>query len=170
MQILIANATVNFTDMKGMPPDFLDSLVASGSLNGGPQGKKLVIPKIRESFPGLDALYAGIAPAEDGLPQAHLVLWHARPDGRMPWKESMEWAANVNPETNSHAPSKVESALVYATLRDVGFTEEDREWWHWTSTRNGDKAAFCQYFYNGYQSDSNLYGSYLVRAVSRLPL
>ncbi len=169
MQILIANATVNFPEMKGMPPDFLESLMAGMHVNGGHE-RKILIPKIRENFPGLDALYAGIAPEEDDLPQAHLVLWNVRPDGIMPWQESMDWAAKVHQETNSHAPSKVESALVYATLAEVGFTEKERGKWHWTSTKRSEDTAFCQYFGNGSQSFNDLILNGLVRAVSRLPL
>lgn len=169
MQILIANATVNFPEMKGMPPDFLESLMSGMRVNGGHE-RKILIPKIRENFPGLDALYAGIAPEEGDLPQAHLVLWNVRPDRSMPWQESMGWAAKVHQGTNSHAPSKVESALVYATLAEFGFTEKERGKWHWTSTKRSEDTAFCQYFNGGDQHDGNLSYHYLVRAVSRLPL
>lgn len=169
MQILIANATVNFPEMKGMPPDFLESLVA-GMQQNARQERKIIIPKIGAHFPGLDALYAGIAPEEEGLPQAHLVLWNARAAGRMVYQAGIDWAAKVHLETSSHMPGKIESALVYATLADIGFTEEERKHRHWTSTKKSDTTAFCQYFGYGHQYHDDLYGTNLVRAVSRLPL
>lgn len=74
------------------------------------------------------------------------------------YEASIELAKAANPEMDSHLPTRTESALLYATLRD----QIDKGDWYWTSTYYDDDkdAAFVQTFDNGYQYDITLnYGS-----------
>lgn len=125
--------------------------------------------QIGAPVPGLDgAIYAGIAPAEGDMPQAHLVLWLNTPETRQNYEESIALAKAVNPETDSHLPTRTESALLYATVRD----QIKKDSWYWTSTYYDDDkdAAFVQLFYSGDQNLYNLSFEYRALAVSRLPL
>lgn len=125
--------------------------------------------QIGAPVPDLDgAIYAGIAPAEGDMPQAHLVLWLNTPETRQNYEESIALAKAVNPETDSHLPTRTESALLYATVRD----QIKKDSWYWTSTYwDEDKdAAFVQGFYDGGQGDYNLYGGCRALAVSRFAL
>lgn len=127
------------------------------------------VEQIGEPVPGLDgAIYAGIAPAEGDMPQAHLVLWLNAPETRQNYEGSIALAKAVNPETDSHLPTRTESALLYATVRD----QIKKDGWYWTSTHwDKDKdAAFVQSFYNGFQSLISLYSEYRALAVSRFAL
>ena len=125
--------------------------------------------QIGAPVPGLDgAIYAGIAPAEGDMPQAHLVLWLNTPETRQNYEDSIALAKAVNPETDSHLPTRTESALLYATVRD----QIKKDSWYWTSTYyDEDKdTAFVQYFYGGGQYLSHLSFECRALAVSRFAL
>ena len=125
--------------------------------------------QIGAPVPGLEnAIYAGIAPEEGDQPQAHLVLWLNTPETRQNFEDSIALAKAVNPETDSHLPTRTESALLYATLCG----QINRDWWYWTSTYyDKDKdAAFVQNFYYGFQFYNYLYSGYRALAVSRFAL
>lgn len=125
--------------------------------------------KIGAPIPGLDgAIYVGIAPAEGDMPQAHLVLWLNTPETRQNYEASTALAKAVNPETDSHLPSRTESALLYATVRD----QIKKDAWCWTSTYYDDDkdCAFVQHFGNGLQGYSNLGNEARALAVSRFAL
>ncbi len=125
--------------------------------------------QIGAPVPGLNnAIYAGIAPAEGDMPQAHLVLWVETPKTRQNYEASVALAKAVNPETDSHLPTRTESALLYATLRD----QIEKDGWYWTSTYYDDDkdAAFVQYFINGGQFNGVLYYEVRALAVSRFAL
>ena len=125
--------------------------------------------QIGAPVPGLEnAIYAGVAPAEGDMPQAHLVLWLNTPETRQNYEESIALAKAVNPETDSHLPTRTESALLYATVRD----QINQDFWHWTSTYyDEDKdAAFVQCFYGGDQLNDHLSYEYRALAVSRFAL
>lgn len=125
--------------------------------------------QIGAPVPGLDgAVYAGIAPAEGDMPQAHLVLWINTPETLQNHEASVELAADVHIDTESHLPSRTESALLYATVRD----QINQDFWYWTSTYyDEDKdAAFVQYFGDGTQYGSTLYNFIRALAVSRFAL
>lgn len=127
------------------------------------------VEQIGAPVPGLDgAIYAGIAPAEGDMPQAHLVLWLNTPETRQNYEESIALAKAVNPETDSHLPTRTESALLYATVRD----QIKKDAWYWTSTYyDEDKdCAFVQYFLGGIQFDGSLGYGYRALAVSRFAL
>ncbi len=125
--------------------------------------------QIGAPVPGLvNAIYAGIAPAEGDMPQAHLVLWVETPKTRQNYEASVALAKAVNPETDSHLPTRSESALLYATLRD----QIEKDGWYWTSTYyyEDKDAAFVQDFYDGDQTFGNLDDEYRALAVSRFAL
>jgi hypothetical protein len=125
--------------------------------------------QIGDLVPGLDgAIYAGIAPAEGDMPQAHLVLWLNTPTTRQDYEASTALAKAVNPETDSRLPSRTESALLYATVRE----QIKKDSWYWTSTfYDEDKdCAFVQNFYNGFQHNHHLYYECRALAVSRFAL
>ncbi len=125
--------------------------------------------QIGAPVPGLNgAIYAGIAPAEGDMPQAHLVMWADTPKTRQNYEESIALAKAVNPETDSHLPTRTESALLYATLRD----QIEKDGWYWTSTYyDEDKdAAFVQVFSYGYQINFTLTSKFRALAVSRFAL
>lgn len=126
--------------------------------------------QIGAHVPGLDgAIYAGIAPAEGDMPQAHLVLWLNTPITRQDHEASMALAKAVNPETDSHLPSRTESALLYAAVRD----QIKKDSWYWTLTfYDEDKdCAFVQGFGDGCQGSSFLLDDeYRALAVSRFAL
>lgn len=125
--------------------------------------------QIGAPVPGLDgAIYAGIAPAEGDMPQAHLVLWINTPETRQNYEESIALAKAVDPQLDSHLPTRTESALLYATVRD----QIKKDDWYWTSTyHDEDKdCAFVQYFYDGGQDDRLLGYGYRALAVSRFAL
>lgn len=125
--------------------------------------------QIGAPVPGLNnAIYAGITPAEGDMPQAHLVLWVETPKTRQNYEASIELAKAVNPETDSHLPTRTESALLYATVRD----QIEKDGWYWTSTYYDDDkdAAFVQYFGIGLQFLGYLSYEGRALAVSRFAL
>jgi hypothetical protein len=127
------------------------------------------VEQIGAPVPGLEgAIYAGIAPAEGDMPQAHLVLWINTPETRQNFEESIALAKAVNPETDSHLPTRTESALLYATVRD----QIKKDSWCWTSTfYDEDKdCAFVQFFRFGGQSYYSLFYECRALAVSRFAL
>lgn len=125
--------------------------------------------QIGAPVPGLDgAIYAGIAPAEGGMPQAHLILWKDSYSSPQDFETSVAFAKAVDPATDSHLPTRTESALLYATVRD----QIKKDDWYWTSTYyDEDKdCAFVQYFGNGVPDGNDLDDGYRALAVSRFAL
>jgi hypothetical protein len=106
--------------------------------------------------------YAGIV-IEGGVPKHHLILLPHKPDTALTWQDAKDWAAEVGGEL----PTRFESALLYANLRD----EFDTSRWHWTATQYSDACAWYQDFTTGtqhyYDGKTN---EFLARAVRRLPL
>ena len=125
--------------------------------------------QIGAPVPGLEgAIYAGIAPAEGDMPQAHLALWLNMPETRQNYEESIVLAKAVDPQLDSHLPTRTESALLYATVRD----QIKKDAWYWTSTYyDEDKdCAFVQVFCYGGQGNDTLCHAYRALAVSRFAL
>ena len=96
----------------------------------------------------------------------NMILWDTKPEKDLNYKDAHNWAVSVHPETNSHIASKVESALLYANLKDQFETDN----WYWTSTQYSTACVYGQLFFNGYQTHSDILSERRVRAVSRLPL
>lgn len=101
--------------------------------------------RIGDTWPGVDGIYAGISLGCDGQEQGHLVLLNEKPGKRLSWAYGVVWAQSLGSE--AHLPTKSESALLYANLRDQ-FVFDD---WYWTSTQYSKPRAFCHYFSDGYQ-------------------
>lgn len=104
--------------------------------------------------------YVGIA-FQNGAPSHHLFLLDAKPDGRLTWTAAKEWAA----ELGATLPTRFESALLYANLRDQFDTA-----WHWTDTQSSGSTAWIQTFSYGDQDYGAKFNKFLARAVRRLPL
>lgn len=91
----------------------------------------------------------------------HLILM---PDSAepMPWSKAMEWADELGGEL----PNRVESALLFATLKD-----EFEEAWYWTrESHSNDEYAWVQGFDDGYQDITRKHDDGRARAVRRLVL
>lgn len=117
------------------------------------------LPNVPAAQPG--ERYAGIA-FVDGAPSHHLFLLDAKSDKKMNWDAADAWAKGVGGEL----PTRFESALLYANLRD----QFDTNNWHWTATQFSAGSAWVQGFGNGSQDTSDKSLEFLARAVRRLPL
>jgi hypothetical protein len=121
-------------------------------------------PAIRQPWPGIDGVYAGLSRGEDGEPDAHLVLLNAMPGRGLKWADAVEWAKSLG--DGARLPTRLESALLYAHLQD----KVDTERWHWTGTQYSSSDAWGQTFNNGYQLNYSKKAEGLCRAVRRLTL
>lgn len=123
-------------------------------------------PAIGQPWPGIEgSLYAGIAAAEDGQSDGHLVLLPDVPADELRWDAAQVWAEGLG--NGAHAPSRTESALLYAHLRAVFQTD-----WHWTSTAYSTDGSYAwiQRFSSGGQNGSHKSYEGRCRAVRRFPL
>ena len=129
-------------------------------LRGKPAGVTGPEPRIGAALDG--GIYAGIARGENGQPDHHLILLDEAPK-RLSWKKALEWAKSIGADL----PTRSESALLYANLRDLFQTD----WWYWTSTQSaGDEAyAWIQDFDFGDQIIDRKGDDYRARAVRRVP-
>lgn len=118
-------------------------------------------PRIGDLWPDIDGKYAGIAKGENGEADHHLVRLNVVP---LPanWHDAMKLAA----EMGADLPTRSESALLYAHLRDDTETS-DR---HWTKEQSSESHAWSQNVSNGYQSTNYKKVEALFRPVRRLPL
>jgi hypothetical protein len=123
-----------------------------------PSTVKPIPPAIGERWPGIQGIYAGLARGMDGEPDGHLVLLDARPDDKLDHADATAWADDLG--DGARLPTRFESALLYANLRD----RIDTAGWYWTSTLFSVGTAWYQYFNFGYQ---NVYDTdYAGRAVA----
>jgi hypothetical protein len=118
--------------------------------------------KIGEYFAPAAGVYAGISRGEDSQPDGHIFLLADKPR-KMDWAAAVKWAESLG--NGARLPSKSESALIYANLKD----QVDEEW-HWTGTQYSDGSAWYQYFTNGYQDSYLKTYEGRARAVRRLIL
>jgi hypothetical protein len=114
-------------------------------------------------WPGVGGAYAGIARGQDGEPDGHLVLLDDVPDSELAWQAALDWAAGLG--NGAHVPTRLESALLYANLRD----EFQTSGWYWTSSQDSAGYAWNQYFYGGTQSSNDMEYEARARAVRRFP-
>ncbi len=127
-----------------------------------------VASTIKSRFPDIDIAdgehYAGLSRDHATGAWHHLVLLPATPDKRLTWQQAIDWAKSVGGEL----PTRFESALLYANLRD----QVDLDNWHWTATpfAGDERYAWMQTFGRGGQS----YGhkGFVLRAVAvrRVPV
>ena len=111
-----------------------------------------------------DGIYAGLSRGEDGKPDAHLVLLDALPEGELNWKDATAWAEGLG--DGARLPTRFESALLYANLRD----QIDTAGWYWTGTQYSASYAWMQYFLSGSQSLNTKDLGGRARAVRRLEI
>lgn len=108
-----------------------------------------VASTIEGRFPDIDIAdgehYAGLSRDHDTGAWHHVVLLPATPDKDLTWQQAIDWAKSVGGEL----PTRFESALLYANLRD----QVDLDNWHWTATpyAGAERSAWMQYFGYGYQ-------------------
>ena len=123
------------------------------------------VPAIGAPWPGIEgSAYAGISRGEDGAPDAHLVLLGERPDGLYDWDAAVALASDR--ADGARLPTRFESALLYAHLRD----QFDVAKWHWTSTQCSEGTAWGQTFLSGSQYLTGKEFEARVRFVRRFPL
>jgi len=104
--------------------------------------------------------FVGVIVSADGKYRHALILLpgEAEPND---WKAQMNWAASIGGDL----PDRVESALLFATLRD-----EFKPEWYWSGEQRAASSdcAWVQDFGNGYQDDSRKSGYFRARAVRRV--
>lgn len=125
----------------------------------------LWLPLPGQFWPEQGGIYVGIAAAEGDMPAGHIVLLADKPAKRLPWAQAVAWAKNLG--NGAHAPTRFESALLYANVRD----KLDINSWHWTSTEraNASYAWGCD-FHDGFQYDNHKSDDGCAVAVRRLDL
>lgn len=108
----------------------------------------LWLPLPGQYWPEQGGIYVGIAAAEGNMPAGHIVLLADKPATSLPWAQAVDWARNLG--NGAHVPTRFESALLYANVRD----KLDINSWHWTSTERASDAssyAWICYFNYGLQ-------------------
>ena len=110
-------------------------------------------PRIGEYWRGQGGIYAGVARDENGQPDYHLILAMTKPQQHFTWEAAKAYAQRVTVEGHLDftLPSRTESALLFANLRD----KFDSNYWYWTGTKHSAIRAFSQSFYSGVQGDYN---------------
>ena len=104
-------------------------------------------------------IYVGLIVA--GTRREHIVLLPG--DTEAKWTDAMKWAESIGGEL----PDRVESALLFATLKDQ-FKPE----WHWTREQHASYSdcAWMQGFDSGDQHGGHKVSSCRARAVRRSPI
>jgi len=159
----IENMTINVGGGLPIAREVLRTLQAQFS-EPVPAAATSALPKIGEPWPGQGGIYAGLARGVDDAPDAHLILAAVEAVG-LKWGAALEWAKTVEADghTDFAAPTRFESALLYANLRD----QFDTSAWYWTSTQYSDDDAWGQYFNDGSQGYDDKSYEGRVRAVRR---
>ncbi|MFZ3141181.1 DUF1566 domain-containing protein [Polaromonas sp.] len=122
------------------------------------------IPAIGEIWAEQGGIYAGVSRGKDGSLDAHIVLLDATPENDLSWADAVSWAEGLG--NDARLPTRFESALLYANLRD----KLDTERWHWTGTQFLGSSAFGQYFDNGFQDYYGKKSKGRARAVRRVSI
>ena len=128
---------------------------------------QLQAPAIGAKWPGaIDGIYAGVSRGENGEPDGHLVLLSAKPEEDLTWKDAKAWAEGLG--NGARLPTRFESALLYANLRD----QFDLNEWYWTGTvyESSPSYAWLQLFDYGLQLGNRQSLEFRARAVSRFPI
>ena len=124
--------------------------------------------KIGQHCPVHQGIYAGIARSFSGEPESHIWLLDAKsPEEYMNWADATAWAESLGEDTS--LPTKHEAALIGCNLAeelgDYGYV--------WTSTSDGARRAWFQYWGSSHPGDQNSDGKTItgrMRAVKRLPV
>ena len=127
-----------------------------------------ITTEISSRFPDIDLadgeVYAGLSRDHDTGAWHHLVLLPATTDKDLTWQEAIDWAKSAGGEL----PTRFESALLYANLRD----QVDTAFWYWTATQHASEPSWAWYqgFNYGLQSLTHKDDHYRARAVRRVPV
>ena len=123
-------------------------------------------PSIGEKWPGTEAIYAGFSMSKDHDKVVHLLLW---PDELKDanFEEAMEFASQVNPDMDSHAPTRHQAQTLFNNL-SAQF-DINQGYWTMEKTKSGD-AAFVQFLDDGIQINYQLDVEWSVRGVSEIPI
>ena len=138
---------------KSLGSDFVEAKAATSEL-----------PAIGAAWPGVAGIYAGVARGLDGEPDGHLVLLDVVPEKDLSWAEAVKWGEGLG--DGARLPTRFESALLYANLRD----KLDTERWHWTGTQYSSDDAWGQDFGYGYQLNYGKDVEARARAVRRFSI
>jgi hypothetical protein len=163
MKLHIENLHITFSNPQ--PPA---GLIAAFALAGAMQpDAKDGIPNIGEKWPGTEATYAGISLSSTDDSLIHLILWPDDHKNGMDYEDAVKFADGVNPDLNSHLPTRHQSITLFERIQD----NFNKDYYHWTLTKTKSrKAAFLQDFNYGDQSSNNLSAECRVRAVSEISL
>jgi hypothetical protein len=111
------------------------------------------VPQIGEYWQGQGGIYAGMCRGLNGERDYPLILFTEITETERNWKDSLDASKEITADGHQdfHVPTKEESALLYANLKD----KFDADTWYWTSTQYSDSHAWIQYFDNGHQNDTS---------------
>jgi len=162
MQLHIENVNITLSN-----PQAPAGLIAALAIASAAKSSKPDVPAVGEKWPGLEAVYAGVSLSMTGDRLVHLLLWPDDPSNRMDYDQAVKYAEGVNPEMDSHIPTRHQSIDLFERLQD----QFNRDYYHWTLTKTSSgKTAFCQNFRDGSQDGNYLSAECRVRAVSEIPL
>jgi hypothetical protein len=110
-------------------------------------------PQIGEYWKGQGGIYAGVCRGLNGEKDYPLILSIEIPTSELDWSDSLKSADSITADGHQdfHVPTKEESALLYANLKDRFSTDN----WYWTSTQHSEADACVQYFDYGDQRTSS---------------
>jgi hypothetical protein len=78
--------------------------------------------------------YAGVVLDTEGKVMHHLVLMAQKPNGKLNWKDAMDWAASAG----GHLPTRQEQALLYANCKP-----HLQPGWHWSCESHEEDASYA---------------------------
>ena len=136
----------------------------------GDGGEEIVVtpPRIGEYWRGQGGIYAGVARGENGQPDYHLILAMKESQQGFTWEAAKAYAQTITVEGHHDftLPSRFQSALLYANLRDKFNTN----YWYWTGDGHSAGRAFGKSFYSGTQYDYTVTTEAPARFVRRVAL
>lgn len=159
MQLHIETVNIHLPQrQKNMASAFFDALLRK-AMDGGEEGQPVdaeieraatgAFPKIGEYWPGQGGIYAGIARGWNGAADYPLILGIDAPAISVKWQAAIDHAKTI--EADGHCdfrlPSKTESALLYANLKDLFDTDH----WYWVGEQYSEDTAWIQFFNDGHQ-------------------
>ena len=106
-------------------------------------------PPIGDYWVGQGGIYSGLVRGENGQPDYHLILDVGGSQQEFTWEAAKACAQRVIADGHQDftLPNRIESALLFANLRD----KFNPNYWHWTWTEHSAGRAFGQNFYSGTQ-------------------
>ena len=127
------------------------------------QQKKHTVPTVLGEIEAQDGEeYVGLIVSADGTKKHHIFLL---PDEResINWEDAKAWALSIGGEL----PDRVESALLFATMKDH-FKPE----WHWTREQHAAFFGYAWYqrFDHGGQGNDDITDELWARAIRRVAI